>query len=510
MKRAEREIEIKVPGLNSLWSILHLRTNQVRIFYLWPGIIQSFRSILSVHRVLYASFFLIFHLMFLMGCQGTRHQESAPPVVHDLPQIQDSGQLVVLTLYSSTSYFMYRGEDMGFQYELSGQFARSLGVELKIKVGRTVEELIEMLKAAEGDLIAYPLPVTKEWKDSVTYCGEEIITHQVLVQRRVKGKEPLHDVTQLVGRDVYVKPGKYYDRLMNLDRELGGGIHIHVVAEDSVTHEDLIARVARGEIPYTVSDDDVARLNRTYFPQLDVSLALSFDQRSSWAVRPDCPLLARAADRWYQARAASPEYKASQKRYFEMSKATPHTPILSLRNGIISRYDALFKKYAKQIDWDWRLLASLAYTESNFDTAAVSWAGAKGLMQLMPHTAHAMGVPSGKEYNAEESIKAAVKYIDEINYTFRSIPEPERINFVLASYNSGTGHVLDAMALAEKYGKNRHLWHDNVEKYILLKSDERYYTDSVCRNGYFRGVETYNFVRDIMMRYERYRQKIPL
>ena len=80
----------------------------------------------------------------------------------------------------------------------------------------------------------------------------------------------------------------------------------------------------------------------------------------------------------------------------------------------------------------------------------------------------------------------------------------------MASYNSGIGHVLDAMALAEKYGKDKYVWRDNVEKFILLKSDERYYTDSVCRHGYFRGVETYNFVRDITTRYERYRQKIPL
>ena len=55
------------------------------------------------------------------------------------------------------------------------------------------------------------------------------------------------------------------------------------------------------------------------------------------------------------------------------------------------------------------MLASLAYTESNFDTTAVSWPGAKGPMQLMPATARAMGVPPGKEQNPEESVKAAIK-----------------------------------------------------------------------------------------------------
>lgn len=453
----------------------------------------------------------LFLLLLAFACRdGGKKYVPVRPVSRDLPQMRDTGRLVVLTLYSSTSYFMYRGQDMGFQYELAEQFARSLGLELEVKVARSVRDMVCMLFRGEGDLIAYPLPVTKEWKDSLCYCGEEIITHQVLVQRRTRGVKPLNDVTQLVGKDIYVKPGKYHDRLVNLNNELGGGIHIHVVKGDSVTHEDLITRVAHGEIPYTVSDDDVARLNRTYFPQLDIDLPVSFDQRSSWAVRLDCPLLAEAADRWYRANAASPDYKASEKRYFEQSKAMPHTPILSLRQGIISHYDSLFKKYAPTIGWDWRLLASLAYNESNFDTTAVSWAGAKGLMQLMPATARAMGVPPGREQNPEESVRAAVKYIGQTARSFRSIPEPERVNFVLASYNSGIGHVLDAMALAEKYGKDKYVWRDNVEKFILLKSDERYYTDSVCRHGYFRGVETYNFVRDITTRYERYRQKIPL
>lgn len=446
-------------------------------------------------------------LLVTAGCRGNR-TDSREERVHDLQQIKDSGELVVLTLYSSTSYFNYRGQDMGFQYELSEQFAKSLGVKLKVKVARNVKDLIRKLEAGEGDLIAYTLPVTKEWKDSLLYCGEDVITHQVVVQRKNGRHKPLKDVTELIGKDIYVNPGKYYERLVNLDKELGGGIHIHLVRSDSISAEDLITQVAQGKIPYTVADNDIARLNRTYYPNLDINLKISFDQRSSWAVRKDCPQLARAASEWHKANLTSPDYKASTKRYFEISKATPHTPILSLREGKISHYDALFKKYAKEIGWDWRLLASLAYTESNFDTTAVSWAGARGLMQLMPSTARAMGLPDGKEQNAEESIKAAVKYIGMTAQSFSELPKEEQVNFVLASYNSGIGHVQDAMALAEKYGKDPHVWKDNVEKYIVLKANEEYFTDPVCKNGYFRGTETYNFVREITGRYEQYKKKI--
>ena len=116
---------------------------------------------------------------------------------------------------------------MGFQYELSEQFAKNLGVKLRIEVAKNVPELIRKLLNGEGDLIAYNIPIYKELKDSLIYCGEEVITHQVIVQRNTGKIKPLKDVTELIGKDIYVKPGKYYKRLINLDKELGGGIHIH-------------------------------------------------------------------------------------------------------------------------------------------------------------------------------------------------------------------------------------------------------------------------------------------
>lgn len=447
-------------------------------------------------------------LLSLMACHNNQHKprEESP---YDLSQIKDSGELVVLTMYSSTSYFIYRGQPMGFQYELSEQFAKSLGLKLRVEVAKSTNELVSKLLAGEGDMIAYNLPITNNLKDSLTYCGEEVITHQVIVQKASRRNKPLTDVTQLIGKDIYVRPGKYYDRLVNLDKELGGGIHIHKVIEDSVTVEDLITQVAKGQISYTVADNDLARLNKTYYPNLDINLSISFSQRASWAVRKDEPLLAVAADKWHQENMTSPAYQASSKKYFEISKAIPHYPILSIKDGKISHFDQLFKKYSKDIDWDWKLLASLAYTESNFDTTAVSWAGAKGLMQLMPATARAMGMPPGKEQNPEENIKAAVKYIKATNKSLSMIAnKEERVNFILASYNAGLGHIYDAMALAEKYGKNKFVWKDNVENFILLKSNEEYFTDPVCKNGYFRGIETYNFVRDIQSRFNNYKKKI--
>ena len=170
----------------------------------------------------------------------------------------------------------------------------------------------------------------------------------------------------------------------------------------------------------------------------------------------------------------------------------------------ISPYDSLFRAYADTVGWDWKMLAAVAYVESKFDTAAVSNVGALGLMQIMPVTARAMGIPEGMESNPDESVRAAAEYFAYLSHLFRRVPENERVNFVLASYNAGFGHVHDAMRLAHKYGKDRYVWNDNVETYLRLKNDSIYYTDTLCRNGRFAGLETLLFVRRVQSKYGEY------
>ena len=171
----------------------------------------------------------------------------------------------------------------------------------------------------------------------------------------------------------------------------------------------------------------------------------------------------------------------------------------------ISPYDSLFRVYADTVGWDWKMLAAVAYVESKFDTSAVSAVGAKGLMQIMPVTARAMGIPEGMERDPAESVRAATQYFVYLSHLFRRIPEGERTNFVLAAYNAGFGHIQDAMRLASKYGKNRYVWNDNVESYLRLKNDSVYFTDSLCRNGRFNATETILFVRRVQHKYGEYR-----
>lgn len=180
------------------------------------------------------------------------------------------------------------------------------------------------------------------------------------------------------------------------------------------------------------------------------------------------------------------------------------SPMLDAKGGVISHYDQYFMTYARDIRWDWRLLAAQCYQESTFDPRAVSFAGAKGLMQIMPGTADHLGVPRSKLYEPETNIAAAVKYIGQLQRTFSDVRDQyERTNFVLASYNGGAHHIRDAMNLAKRDGKNPHRWSD-VSPYVLKLATPHYYNDPIVKYGYMRGSETVDYVQRIRQRHAGY------
>lgn len=452
---------------------------------------------------------LLFSLLVYACNSKKQEQKGDEAVVTDLPQIKAEGEITAVTLYSSTSYFQYKMQPMGYEYDLIKDFAESQGLKLNIKVAENANRLVEMLEAGEADVVAYPIQVDSKLKQDLIYCGREELSSQVLVQRANKGDTILTDVTELIGKDIYVKPNtKYSERLKNLDVELGGGIHIKDIEKDTVTSEDLIEMVSLGKIPYTISDDKIARLNKTYYWNINTSLKVSFMQRSYWVVRKNSPLLADAINAWASDNAGSHTYKAAIKRYFELGKQPFTADIPEVKNGHISPYDLLFRKHAKNIGWDWQLLASISYQESHFNPTVVSWAGAEGLMGIMPNTAKALGVTPHELKDPETGIRTGVDCLRRFRQGFSKIEDPvEKMKFTLASYNAGIGHVYDAQRLAEKYGKDPMKWDDNVAEYVRLKSDPMYYNDPVCKHGYLRGSETYNYVREVMQRYNYYKDK---
>lgn len=436
----------------------------------------------------------------LWGCGMTEERKPLPKT------------LTVGTLYSPTSFFILRGDTLGYDYDRIRDFANAKGIKLEFKVAANMNALIEMLEHDSVQVLAYEIPMTAEYKSHALHCGAVNETYQVLVQP--VSDTLLTDVTQLVGKEVWVERGsKYESRLRNLNDETGGGIVIRYVEGDSLMPEDLIEMVDQKRLPLTVVDSDIAMLNHTYYDSIDISLALSFAQRSSWAVGLRHAWLADSINAWAQSRNARAYSKNALRRYFEISRsALPHDTIdlhPATPAGCISPYDSLFCVYSREINWDWRLLAAVSYTESAFDRTVVSWAGARGIMQLMPSTAKAYGLELDQITDPEQNVRAAVACIRDLQAMFAPLiaDTTERVKFILASYNAGAGHVLDAIELARKYEKEPEVWDGNVEETILWKQNPQFYNDSVCHYGYFRGKQTVAYVAQVEQQYLYYKNK---
>lgn len=458
-------------------------------------------------RQLFSTYLVICALALLcQGCASSATEE-------DPNKLPDT--LRVGTLYSPTSFFIYRGDTLGYDYDRICDFAKDKKIALKFTLAHSIQSLLELVKDNKVDVLAYEIPVTAEFNQEVLHCGETNTTYQVLVQR--KEGHRITNVTQLKGKDVYVENGsKYESRLENLNSEIGGGINIKLVNKDTVDVQDLVYQVSTGKISYTIVDSDIAKINKTYYNNIDINLEVSFPQRSSWAVNLNNNALSDTIEAWSTSERTVLYSEDISKHYFEQSRySIKHDDSeyqgdekYVKKDGAISPFDDLFKAYAGHISYPWELLAAIAYVESRFNPKDVSWAGAKGLMQIMPSTAKDYGVDASQLFDPEVSVKAAVNELAYLEkYFSKRVPDSrERMRFMLAAYNGGIAHIIDAIKLAEKYGKNPQIWYGNVEEALRWKSNEHYYNDPVCKYGYFRSTETVNYVPKVESRFEAYRQ----
>lgn len=481
-----------------------------------------------MHRIHIARSFAFFTLILIAGCEKdadspllneipvTSDDIGEPPFI-DLDEIKKRGKITALTLNGSTSYFIYRGHAMGFEYELLQRFAKSIGVELEIKIIPDVNTMFDLLEAGQGDVIACNLAITSERLERARFSDPYNFTKLVLVQRLPEGYQSMSEReinTHLVlkpldlqGKKIYVnRTSPAYSRLLNIQEETGIEFDI-MSAPGYIDSEKLIQKVAEGDIDFTVTDDNLANLNATYYHNLDVSVQLSFPRRIGWAVRRNSPDLLKAINDWFETDSRNTVHAYLYKKYFKAPKEQWkefNGEFSSLNGNKISRYDEFLREYSEIIDWDWRLLAAQMYQESKFNEDARSWAGAFGLMQFMPETAKMYGVDSTS--GPREHIRAAILHLSRLESFWKErIPDPEnRIHFTLASYNAGLGHVIDATYLAASLGYDPMVWENNVAECIKLKSRKEYYMSEVVKYGYCRGEEPVNYVKKILDQYRHY------
>ncbi len=409
---------------------------------------------------------------------------------------------------------------MGFQYELLQEFADYLDLELEILTENDLHVSFEMINKGDADLMALNLSINNQRKEFIRFSAPIGQTRQVLVQRRPDNwlqmtmddldSELVRNQLDLAGKTVYVQSGSSYaQRLKNLQDEIGDSINI---VEVPMEVEELITLVANKEIDYTVCDENVGKVNRTYHTNLDVNTPVSFPQNYAWAVRKSgSDELVTSLNTWINTYKKSHNYALLYSKYFKNSRSRKivQSDSYTLLTGQISNYDNYFMQYSDSIGWDWRLLASLVAQESRFDPVVTSWAGAYGLMQLMPATGAHYGIDVRS--SPENNIIAGIKYITWLQELFEEkvVDEEERLKFILASYNVGPGHVLDARRLARKYGKDPEIWDDNVAYFLLRKSEPEFYHDPVVQHGFCRGEEPFNYVTQIIERYDHYLNIVP-
>lgn len=444
-------------------------------------------------------------------CYSCRFKQESPsafvwPEPSCLEKILTKGSLDVSTFYNTTDYYVYQGITRGFHYDLAQDFADYLGVKLRIvEVNNNIDSAMQKLRNNRYDLLAVSLTQTPERKEFLHFSKPFFQTGEVLIQNKTNA--PIKNMTDLDGKEIFIpkRADSYKKVLQQIQDSLN--IRIYVTETEQYSYEDLMHLVENGKINYTVIDEHVAHASRFSMKNIDYSLRLQDSISVSWATSPDDRSLTDEINNWLVHIRKNGKLNYLYKRYFNNHRSVPHntSKYALLKKGNISPFDRLFQEQSKRIGWDWRLLAALVFTESQFIPDAESAVGAYGLMQIIPETAEHFKVYD--YFQPDSNVYAGVSYLQYLDkYFTASVPDPsERLKFTLAAYNAGPGHVLDAMRLAEKYGKNPQTWSHHVDYYLLHKNEPKYYQDTLAKNGYCNGPQTYRYVERVLETYNNYK-----
>ncbi len=423
----------------------------------------------------------------------------------DLEAIKKRGVLRVAMPNNSSSYFIHRGQPLGYQYEMANRLARSLGVRLQPVAPAQHTDMLRLLESGRVDLIAATFTVTPERQERVNFSEPLLEITETLVQPA--DATPIGNLEGLADKEIHVRRSSAYWTTLQVLKDRVVGLRI-VAADENLETETIIGQVASGDIPMTVADSNIVERFLTYRDDVQASLVLTGPLPLAYSVRQDAPELLEAVNEFVEKNRGSKFAEMLYKKYFKDEKSINKLKPTTIK-GRISPYDDLIRKYARQYGLDWRLVAAQMFQESGFDPKAKSWAGARGLMQVMPATARELGVDPKKLYDPETNIAAGTLYLHRMmSLKSPSLPRKQRYRFALASYNAGYGHVIDARKLARKLGKNRDLWFVNVEEAIVLLEDPKYWKQA--RHGFVRGSEPKAYVRNIEHYYSVFSAAAPL
>jgi len=421
--------------------------------------------------------------------------------VNDFKQIKKRKLVRVLLRNNAASYFLYRGELMGFEYELAQEFARYHGLRLEVAVPRNQQEFSTWLLEGKADIaMGFLQPSESQRRLGIEFTRPYHYARQHIV---VAKNDPATQLSDLDQRTIIARRDSgYWETLIKLQQQ-GAGFDLRAATDQSET-EQLIEKVASGRYQATLADEQVLDIELVKSVEVRSAFTLEQEVSHALAVRAGNPQLKTELDEFIKRIYKGEFYNVLYLKYFKnkgsvlkLSKGR----IVDTQKGQISPYDKLVQKYAEQYGFDWRLITAQMFQESRFNPKARSGSGAGGLMQLMPRTARSLGFTN--VYEPADGIQAGIMYMDWLGNRFnRELPVAERLWFSLAAYNAGIGHVHDARRLADRIGLNPDRWFENTESAMLLLSNKKY--SSKARYGFVNGKEPVDYVREIKQRFEAY------
>lgn len=434
------------------------------------------------------------------------------PIDRDYSAIKEDGTIKMITRYSSNTYFLHQGIEWGFEYELVRKFAQEHDLALEVVVVGPNENPYDLLNSGMGDLIAANYTATEERKKYVKFTRPYNLVNQVLVFSDGL-EDPPSTIGKVAERNIPItvrRNSSYYYRLQNL-KDQGIDLATHQVSNTKDT-ESLLFEISNNKYPATVADDNIFNASNKYMNGLVKGPTIAQNDTIAWAIRKNASDLETELNRFlykhFRFGKAGEEPKRStflnvlRRRYFESGQqiAEYYNPEMSSRgSGIISPYDDLIKEIADSAGVDWLLVASIAAQETKFNPNSKSWAGAVGLMQVMPRFSEVSD--EEKLYDVETNIREGVRIIKEHLNHYSYMDSTNKWSFALATYNAGPGHIADARRLAIDQNKNPNEW-KNVEDALLKLMHRKYYKDA--RYGFTRGIETVRYVKEIKNRHNTY------
>ena len=434
---------------------------------------------------------------YLLARQFARQPQQA--FTDDLPGLKKRRLLRMITRNNAMTYFIHRGRQVGFEYELIKEFADRHDLRLDIVIPDSHADLLAYLNEGKGDVVAAAMTITEERGKQAAFTLPYNEVDELVVVRA--DEDSIASLADLAGRTVHVRQSSsFYTTLMALADSIAG---LQVVPlPDDLETEDILAGVEAGRYDITLCDSNLLDVELAYGRALKAAFSIK-PTVLGWAVRRDNPALLAALNQYVQEEKGGLFFNMMKKRYFK-NKRTITRAKDSLRvdlSGRLSPYDELVKKYARQYGQDWRLITAQMYQESKFDPEATSWVGARGLMQIMPVTGLELGFTD--LHDPEENIHAGVKYLSQLVNRFDpQIPIEERTRLALAAYNVGYGHVLDARRLAREKGWNPDKWFGHVEQAMRLLAKPAYHKRS--RYGFCRCGQPVHYVGNIQNMYDAY------